>query len=104
MINQEKIEAIRLLCGLPIDDESKDSEFSLLLSMAESEAKTRTNLSALPAELDPVVCKMVAYNYDKKGSVAVSSQSYASASESFIEDYPQEILNSLKAFRKFKFL
>lgn len=88
---------VKALLGLKGTD--KDAILSLLVLMAEQEAKAychRDNTDGMEA----VITQMVVYKYNRLGTEGLTSESYSGASYSYESDYPQSILRQLNRFRK----
>jgi hypothetical protein len=93
---------VKMLLG--IQDTEKDSLLNYLIDSCCDEATAFCNLPEFDDRLEPVVVKMVVFNYNRLGSEGVATQSFSGVSESFTEGYPLEVLNHLRKFRKVVFI
>lgn len=95
------LENIKLLLGITGND--KDELLQLLISQATTEAKELTN-NPNTSVLQPVITKMVIYNYNRLGTEGLDSESYSGTSYSYSSDYPEAIMRLLRKYRRIKTL
>lgn len=75
-----------------------------LIDSAKQFVKTYTGCKYIDERFDNVIIKMVLEDYNRLGSEGISSQSIAGTSESYNNDYSDQIYKQLKRFRKVKFV
>lgn len=89
---------VKIMLG--ITDTTKDDLISLLIDLAKEEATSFCNLSEYAEELDSIVIRMVVQNYNKNGNEGIASASYSGVSESYLDNYSQDVIKSLKKHRR----
>lgn len=95
------LENIKILLGITTDE--KDALLNILISQVEDEVREYTNRDDI-CELQTTIEKMVVFNYNRLGTEGLNSESYSGNSYSYMSDYPESILRSLKRKRKIKTL
>lgn len=86
-----------------IPDATQDV-LTILLGDAEQEFKAYCNRETIPENANTVLIQMVQCSYNKLGSEGLGSVSFSNVNESYIDGYPDNIVQQLNAFRKVKFL
>ena len=87
---------------LGISDTSKDTVLSLCSEIAEQDIRSITHMSAYALVDTLLQARMIQVIYLQLGNEVVSSQSFSGVSETFIPEYPANILNVLRSYRKLK--
>lgn len=91
------LEDIKLLLGITSTD--KDKLIKLLINLATEDARTISRRQDV-TELEGAIIQMVVFNYNRLGTEGLDSESYSGVSYSYSSDYPENILRSLKRYRK----
>ena len=91
------LEDIKLLLGITSTD--KDKLIKLLINLATEDARTISRRQDV-TELESIIIQMVVFNYNRLGTEGLDSESYSGVSYSYSADYPENILRSLRRFRK----
>ena len=91
------LEDIKLLLG--ITSTEKDKLLKLLIILATEDARTISRRQDV-SELEGIIIQMVVFNYNRLGTEGLDSESYSGTSYSYSSDYPENILRSLKRYRK----
>lgn len=91
------LEDIKLLLGVTSTD--KDKLIKLLINLATEDARTISRRQDV-TELESIIIQMVVFNYNRLGTEGLDSESYSGVSYSYSSDYPENILRSLKRYRK----
>lgn len=94
MLNQ-----IKLLLGLT--DSSKDELILILIERAMNELIDYTHSDNL-AGAEQLVNSMVIYNYNRLGTIGITSENYSGVTFQYESDYPESILKQMKARRKLR--
>lgn len=94
MLNQ-----IKLLLGLT--DTSKDELILILIERAMNELIDYTHSDNL-AGAEQLVNSMVIYNYNRLGTIGITSENYSGVTFQYESDYPESILKQMKARRKLR--
>lgn len=94
MLNQ-----IKLLLGLT--DNTKDELIMALIERSTDELITYTN-NDQAAEHNSLICSMVLYNYNRLNTLGITAENYSGVSFTYESNYPQSILNQMKALRKLR--
>lgn len=93
------LNTIKILLGIDISNTEYDDLLTILIQQATEEAITYTHNEDLEI-LNPIITKMVIYNFNMRDNVGVESESYSGNSFSYSTDYPEPIIRSLKRVRK----
>lgn len=100
-INNEAIKIAKDLLGM--NHSFEDNMLSTLGTIAENDALLLThNDKALFDE--NLLAQMIQIIYQKRGNENLASFSAATISETYIENYPKNILSALQSYRKLKAL
>jgi hypothetical protein len=91
------LEDIKLLLGVTSTD--KDKLIKLLINLATEDARTISRRQDV-TELESIIIQMVVFNYNRLGTEGLDSESYSGVSYSYSSDYPENILRSLRRYRK----
>lgn len=94
------IEEIKLLLGAAAANYT-DAQISLCYKMALLEVEDYCRREA-DAALEMIAQKIAVIKLNRLGTEGLSAQSFSGVSESFIDGYPQDIVNSLNRKRKIK--
>lgn len=94
------LERIKLL--LNISDESKDALLGELIENAEEFALNYTNNASAMDSLKGTIIAMVIQDYNRMGTEGLTSENYSGVSFGYIDGYDENIMKSLKKFRKVK--
>ena len=94
------IEDIKILLGDAASNYT-DAQINLCLRMATAEVEAYCN-RVIDAELELIALKIAIIKLNRLNTEGLSAQSYSGVSESYINGYPQEILNVLNRKRKLK--
>ena len=89
------LDELKILLGLPLNDESQDELLELLIKQSTNEAKAKTSSKDVTPSLRVVIVKMALYNYNRMGTEGLDSESYSGASYNYTDGYPQDILDLL---------
>ena len=76
----------------------------ILLEDTEQEFKAYCNRETIPENANSVLIQMVQCSYNRLGSEGLNSASFSNVNESYMNNYPDNIVQQLNAFRKVKFL
>ena len=96
----DEISKIKIL--LNITDNTEDALLGILMENAVSFIKRTCFLDEVSTEFNPVLRKMVIFDYRKNGSENLKSESAGSLMESFLTEYPQDILNEIYPYRRIR--
>ena len=98
---------LKILLGIPEDDNSQDPKLNLILSETRSRLKALLGGQDPPEELDYIITGVAVIRFNKIGSEGLSSHSVEGESQSFSEDdfagYKDDIqtwLNNQKEAKK----
>lgn len=91
------IENIKMLLGLTTDE--KDPILNLLIMQCIDDARQFTHREDT-WEMNSLIEQMVVYRYNVLGAEGLTSEGYSGLSYHYTNDYPENILNSLKRLRK----
>jgi len=94
------LEQAKLLLG--ISDNSKDAVLSLCGEIAEQDIRSISHIADFTLVDTLLQARMIQVIYLQLGNEVVSSQSFSGVSETFIPEYPANILNVLRSYRKLK--
>lgn len=81
-----------------------DELIESLIDNAKQFAKTYTGQKYIDEKFDSIITRIVLEDYNKLGAEGIQSQSVAGASESYNDDYSEQIYRQLKRFRKVRFI
>lgn len=90
----ELVDQIKLITG-----NTNDDLISLMLDKAEAEISAYLN-TEYETKFDNLAVDIAVIKINRLGSEGLVSQGYSGASESYIDGYPQEILNQLNRFKR----
>lgn len=93
------LEKIKLMVGA----ENKDGLISILIEQAQSEFLQLANLKELPDNIENIIVDMVIIKYNLQGVEGLASSSYSGATESYSQ-YPPQLLNAIKRYKRVKVL
>lgn len=93
---------IKLL--LNINDNYKDDLLNLLIDNAKSFAVSYCRLDEYNSKLDVAVVRMVIEDYNRIGGEGTDSQSFSGMSETFANNYSEQVFSVLKRYRKIQVL
>ena len=96
------IEEIRLLLGDAADNYT-DAQIALAYKISLSEVEEYCNRE-LDAALELVAEKIAVIKLNRINTEGLASQSYSGVSESYLDNYPAEILTVLNRKRKIKII
>lgn len=94
----EAIEKAKILLGIRTSKE--DEKLETLQGMIFEEILEFTGLASVDSISESLVTKMLVFKYRKLGFEAINSQSYSGISESYIIDYPADIMASLNSYKR----
>jgi len=96
------IENIKTLLG-DVAHQYTDEQIKLYYEMAVAEVEAYC-YRVLDAELELITQRIAAIKLIRSNTEGLTSQSFSGVSESFIDGYPQDIMNVLNRKRKVKLL
>lgn len=82
-----------------VSGNDKDDLLTLLLDQATETAMSYTHSDDI-VSLTPDILKMAVYDYNRLGTEGLQSEGYSGVSFSYLEDYPENILRSLRSKRR----
>lgn len=91
------LEKLKLMLQISTDD--KDDLLTLLLDQATETAMSYTHREDI-VSLSPIILKMAVFDYNRLGTEGLQSEGYSGVSFSYLEDYPETILRSLRSKRR----
>ncbi|MEH7416068.1 phage head-tail connector protein [Neobacillus drentensis] len=97
------IEKAMLILDMQLDSDN-DSLFEYYFQNAIDYISDYCNVSEITTSLNSVISQMIAFQYRQKGIENVQSEGKGSLSQSFITEYPPNIMNRLNRHAKVKFL
>lgn len=92
---------------LEITDSGKDTLLNLYISRATDYIQGYCKLddsASIPSSLNSVIEEMAIFQYRQKGVENIQSESKGSLSESYIVEYPPNIMNRLNPHCQVKFI
>lgn len=92
-----QLDKMKMMLGITNND--KNDLLTLLLDQATETAITYTHNENV-CELQPVILKMAIFDYNRLGTEGLSSEGYSGVSFSYVDDYPETILRSLRSKRR----
>lgn len=102
--NTEVLKNVKTLLEFEQSDTSKDELLNLYISRATNYIKNHCKIETVPDALQDTIEEMVIFQYRQKGVENIKSEGKGSLSESYIEDYPVNIMNSIKPYKRAIFL
>lgn len=94
------LDQAKILLG--ISDNSKDTVLSLCGEIAEQDIRSISHIAETSLVGSLIQARMIQAIYLQLGNEVVSSQNFSGISETFLPEYPANILNVLKTYRKLK--
>lgn len=91
------LDKLKLMLNISTDE--KNDLLTLLLDQAIETAITYTHNEDM-GMLAPVILKMAVFDYNRLGTEGLQSEGYSGVSWSYLEDYPESILRSLRSKRR----
>lgn len=70
---------------------------------AETDVRTHTNRpapEALPVGCETIIKEIVLMRYNRFGSEGIASESFSGVSQSYVDDFPEDIKRRLNKFRR----
>lgn len=89
---------------LDIEDNSHDDLLNIYIQNAIDYIYDYTKIEQIPNSLNSLIVEMVIYQYRQRGVENISTESKGSLYESFVKEYPNNIINRLKPYRRALFL
>lgn len=93
----EAIEKAKILLGLT--DFSEDTKLETLLELIEEEILEYTYLDSIATISVSLLTKMLVFKYNKLNQEHINSNNFEGVSESYITDYPKDIIKSLDSYK-----
>lgn len=90
------LDKLKILLGVT----DADDVLNVLIEVCSQDAITYCHLDSINISMQPVIIKMVMEKFNKLGSEGISSHSFSGVSESYTDDYSNDIYEQLKRFRK----
>lgn len=84
---------------LGLTDTEHDGLLSLLISGEQDNAKNITH-NVRAADDDTLLQRMVIWRYNTLGSEGLNSENYSGVSFSYTADYPEDIMQVLRSYKK----
>ncbi|MFP5111830.1 phage head-tail connector protein [Bacillaceae bacterium C204] len=104
IVDQEDIiEKARLVLDIPLDVDY-DSLLEYYFQNAVDFISDYCNLTEVPTTLFSVLTQMIVFQYRQKGVENIQSEGKGSLSESYLPEYPSNIMNRLSRHAQVKFL
>ena len=98
------LQRVKTLLGLATLDISKDAILNILIEDSTQEFLNYTNCVTAPLTADTTISQMVIYKYNRQGSEGLASTSYSGISESYLTDYPDNLIKQMNKYRRLKVL
>lgn len=95
------VNTIKNIIGIPATN--KDTVIEYLISNATGFVMDYCNIDSISG-MDNVLIKMVLEDFNRNGNDGLSSQSFSGVSESYNQDYSEQIYKTLNKHRKIKML
>lgn len=96
------MEEIKILLGDALDNYT-DNQIAVCLKMAMNEVRSYCNRE-VDYELEQIAYQIAIIKLNRLNTEGLSNQSYSGVSESYINGYPENIMNVLNRKRKIKVL
>lgn len=96
---------VKAMLGIDGFDYSRDGQLAAVIDAAEAEAREFCNLdddAELSDGLKSAVVQMAVIKYNRLGTEGLASESYAGASYSYTDGYPESILRTLRRNRRMR--
>ncbi|MFJ7680344.1 phage head-tail connector protein [Peribacillus sp. NPDC097198] len=97
----DAISKLKILLGIEDTNENSD-KLELYLSGACDYILNYCRIEAIPIALTSTLLKMAAFDYRAHGLDNVKSETKGRLSESYITDYPPNIMNQLNPYRRIR--
>lgn len=81
-----------------------EAQLQVILDLVIQEFLDYTSQEEIPAGAEAVIIQMAIISYNRLGSEGLSSQGYSGVSESYLNEYPENIRKQLNRYRKLKTL
>lgn len=94
------LERIKLL--LNINDNYKNNLLNELIDNAKSFAVSYCRLAQYNSNLDFAVVRMVIEDYNRIGGEGIDNQSFSGMSETFANNYSEQVFSILRKYRRIK--
>lgn len=91
---------LKLLLGIAGNE--KDSLLQVLIDLVIQYFLDYCNRDNIPESANAVIIQMAIIQYNRLGTQGLASQGYSGVSESYLTDYPEDILKQLNRYRKIK--
>ena len=102
MIENTQILVIaKQLLNIELVDANQDDVLAILAEQALTDALAISNNPAIASEYG-ILARMVAHLYVVRGAEHITKQSLAGVSEDYTLQYPANVMNTLKSYRKLR--
>jgi hypothetical protein len=97
------IENAKLILDMQLEYQ-KDGLLNLFLTRAIDYTLNYCKIDEIPPSFHSLIEEMIVFQYRQKGVENVQSEGKGSLSQSFISEYPPNIMNRLQPYSRVKFL
>jgi hypothetical protein len=98
------LENVKILLEMDEYDISKDSLLNLYISRAQDFIFDYCKITEIPSSLNSSIEDMAVFQYRQKGAENLQSEGKGSLSESYILQYPQNIMSRLTPYCRVRFI
>lgn len=91
---------VKALLGIADDDDSRDSQLDVIITMTESRLKTLLNVKNIPSELEFIVDEVAVKRFNRIGSEGFSSHTVEGESISMGASDFDEYMPEIEAWKK----
>lgn len=81
-----------------------EAQLQVILDLVTQEFLDITNQEDVPEGAEAVIVQMAIIYYNRLGSEGLASQGYSGVSETYLNDYPENIKKQINRYRKLKTL
>lgn len=98
------LENVKILLEIDILDDEKDGLLNLYISRAEDYTRDYCKIDDIPSSLNSVIEEMAVFQFRNRGIENLQSEGKGSLSQSFLNEYPPNIMNRLQPKCQVKFI
>ncbi|MFS0776081.1 phage head-tail connector protein [Neobacillus sp. 3P2-tot-E-2] len=98
------LENVKILLDIDEFDDSKNGLLNLFIARAQDYTRDYCKIDEIPTGLNSVIEEMVVFQFRQRGVENTQSEGKGSLSQSFIKEYPLNIMNRLQSNARVKFL
>lgn len=89
---------------LELEENEKDDLLNIYIQNAQDFIMDYTKMKEIPESLNSIIVEMVVFQFRQKGVENIISEGKGGLSETFITEYPNNIINRLKPYKRMLFL